>query len=582
MVRTYARAIAVILVLAGGAVASAQESVAAGKVADMPVKEVTVFKDGHAFVLHEGAMPTNGAGQVVMDYLPAPVMGAFWPYSAQEGAKLTAVVAGKRRVAVTRTALTTRELIEANIGAQAWVRETGGAHYKARIVGVPTRSSAELALAAPANTGESLPQKAALVLLETDEGIRAVLFDQVRDVTFPQQPEMSVSDEQFRNTLTLKLNWANGQPREEANVGMAYLQKGIRWIPSYKVTIDGEGKALVQLQATIINELTDLEGVTANLVVGVPTFAFQDVADPIGMGQAVAQLSQQFRSDARTAYAFSNAIMSQSVMPVNRRVEPTPPAGGDLGPEIAGSDRSEDLFIFTVENLTLRKGERAVLPVASYDLPYTDVHALDVPFAPPLEVERNLNSEQQRELARLFAAPKVMHKLRLRNTSDHPLTTAPALILKGDRLVAQGLMTYAAPGAETDLPVTVAVNIQVIKEDAETKRTPNAANWHGTQVTRIDLAGTIHMVNRGDKSVSIEVTRHVLGHADEAGQDGVVTMANAFEQTTGGSALPHWWRWYSWPQWWRHFNGIGRIEWTVELEPGKDAELTYVWHYFGW
>ena len=98
MVRTYGRAIAVILVLAGGAVASAQESVAAGKVADMPVKEVTVFKDGHAFVLHEGAMPTNGTGQVVMDYLPGPVMGAFWPYSAQEGAKLTAVVAGKRRV----------------------------------------------------------------------------------------------------------------------------------------------------------------------------------------------------------------------------------------------------------------------------------------------------------------------------------------------------------------------------------------------------------------------------------------------------------------------------------------------------
>ena len=61
-----------------------------------------------------------------------------------------------------------------------------------------------------------------------------------------------------------------------------------------------------------------------------------------------------------------------------------------------------------------------------------------------------------------------------------------------------------------------------------------------------------------------------------------MTMENAFEQTTGGSALPHWWRWYSWPGWWRHFNGIGRIEWTVELEPGKDAELTYVWHYFGW
>ena len=27
--------------------------------ASMPVKEITIFKDGHAFVLHEGEMPTD-------------------------------------------------------------------------------------------------------------------------------------------------------------------------------------------------------------------------------------------------------------------------------------------------------------------------------------------------------------------------------------------------------------------------------------------------------------------------------------------------------------------------------------------
>ena len=64
--------------------------------AKMPVKEVTVFKDGHAFVLHEGKMPTDAAGNVVMDYLPAPVLGTFWPYSAEKSAKLTG---GRRRPA---------------------------------------------------------------------------------------------------------------------------------------------------------------------------------------------------------------------------------------------------------------------------------------------------------------------------------------------------------------------------------------------------------------------------------------------------------------------------------------------------
>ena len=46
------------------------KAVALSKVATMPVKEVTVFKDGHAFVLHEGRMTTDASGNVVLDNLP--------------------------------------------------------------------------------------------------------------------------------------------------------------------------------------------------------------------------------------------------------------------------------------------------------------------------------------------------------------------------------------------------------------------------------------------------------------------------------------------------------------------------------
>ena len=76
-----------------------------GALAKMPVKEVTVFKDGHAFVIHQGRMATDARGNVVLDYLPAPVLGTFWPFSADKAAKLTAVTAGQRKVQIDRTAL---------------------------------------------------------------------------------------------------------------------------------------------------------------------------------------------------------------------------------------------------------------------------------------------------------------------------------------------------------------------------------------------------------------------------------------------------------------------------------------------
>jgi len=82
--------------------ANPDEAAPLAALARMPVKEVTVFKDGHVFVVHEGKMPVDAAGNVVMDYLPAPIMGTFWPYSNEKNGKLSAVVASQRRVLVER------------------------------------------------------------------------------------------------------------------------------------------------------------------------------------------------------------------------------------------------------------------------------------------------------------------------------------------------------------------------------------------------------------------------------------------------------------------------------------------------
>jgi hypothetical protein len=103
--------------------AQADQAAPLSALAKMPVREITVFKDGHAFLLHQGKMPTEGSGNVLMDYLPAPVLGTFWPFSADKNVRLTCVVASQRKVLVERTALALRELIEGNIGAEVIVTE---------------------------------------------------------------------------------------------------------------------------------------------------------------------------------------------------------------------------------------------------------------------------------------------------------------------------------------------------------------------------------------------------------------------------------------------------------------------------
>jgi hypothetical protein len=276
-------------------------------------------------------------------------------------------------------------------------------------------------------------------------------------------------------------------------------------------------------------------------------------------------------------------MTQQAAMPVRRAEAPAGNDGDalDLGPDVAGSGKNEDLYIFTLEHVTLKKGQRMVVPVAEYELKYRDVFVLDLPFGPPPEVRHNLNSEQQTKLAQLYYSPKVMHKIRIANNAKCPLTTAPALILRQGSIIAQGMMTYTAVGASSDLELTTAVDIAVEKLDNETDRIPDAAKWDNNTYARSNLTGTIHLTNRRSDTVNLEIHRSVLGNIDSAGHEGSIAHLGRHE---GGwmdpNSLPFWWGWYNWPYWWYHFNAVGRVTWECELKPGKSIDLEYQWHYF--
>ena len=543
---------------------------AASGLADMPLREVTVFKDGHAFLLHEGTVPTDANGDVVLDYLPTPVMGTFWPHATDKRAKLHSVTAGPRTVTKPRKAVSVADLIKANVGEEAVLTDVDRKDTKGKI----------------------LRCEGQVVLVRNDRGVRAIPLERIREVTLPEKYKTHLDATERRNVLTFDLDWGKGKAGKSAQVGMVYIQRGIRWIPNYRIDVDGDGKARIQLQATLVNDLADLKKVTVHLVVGVPTILFSGQIDPISFQKAVANLSRSFQSNARTAQYFSNAIATQ--VPVTnafRRQAPAGGAGEGVGDAVTGAEGREDLFVFTVKDVTLGKGRRMVLPVCRFELPYKDVYTLDVPISPPPHVWSRFNSSQRQNYVRGFNAPKAIHKIRMANGSKYPITTAPAMILKAGRLVAQGMTYYTPVGSRCDVTLTTAVNITVEKTDRETKRTPNAMRWQGSNYGRSDLEGTIRLVNHTDKPVRLEVTRSALGTVDSAGQDGKVKQLNMMEDPTyipaGGSAAnpyvsssAYWWHWYSWPTWWMHLNGAGQITWTLDLKSGKKAELTYKWHYF--
>jgi len=541
------------LILLGAAPAPAQE--AAPPPPGLPIREITVFKDGHALVLHEGERPVDAAGNVVVDGLPQPVIGSFWPYSAEAKAPLTAVVAGHRRVRVERDAASLPDLLRANLGAQV-------------TVAMRTRDL---------HTGTLLSLNGNLVLLRSIDGLQPLPLEAIETVTFRDRGETRLGEDQDRTALTLRLDWGGQAPAPAARVGMMYLQKGLRWIPGYRIDIDGKGRATVKLQATLVNELADLDNVDAHLVVGVPSFAFKDTPDPVSLQRAVAQLSRYFQPDNQTAYAFGNALYSQTARATELRRQPDAAAAG---PELPEGESREDHFVFDVKHVSLKKGEVLVLPVTEFQVDYKDVFAVEIPMTPPQDVQARMAGREPSEAERLFHAPKVIHKIRLINKTAQPLTTAPALILQGGRLLAQGMTTYTSSGGTSDVDLTTAVDLQVKKTETEKGRVPDALRWSDTTFQQIRLEGRICLTNYRKVPVEVEVSRVVLGQVDPQPEGGRVEKLNLMEDPNGLGNLRATYATYSGWWWWNKVNPVSRITWTATLEPGKSRDLDYAWSYY--
>ncbi len=534
----------------------------------LPVREVTVFKDGHAYVVREMALPADAGGKVVLDELPVPVLGTFWPFAA-DGARLVSAKAGRERVALDLPAVNLLQVARANVGKDVVVLMNDKERIEGKLLAVPEREPPKKAPEPPPGVFhvQPGPSEPSLLLVQTASGTRALSINNVRDLEVHGEFAAKVREQQDRERLTLTVEGGGGN----AKVGVMYVQQGLRWIPSYRVDIDGNGKAVVQMEATLVNDLVDLERATVHCVVGVPQFAFEGLVDPISLQQEIAQVAAQARGSRFDNYV-SNSIMTQAAVGFQ-------PQGAERGPGVDGADANEDLFVFTLRDVTLKKDERLVLPLATFDVTYRDAYRLDVPFAPPPDVREGQNSERMIELMRQLAAPKVKHLLRLRNGGKAPLTTAPALVLAKGRMLAQGRITYTPPGAETDLEINAAIDVCVKSGEQESGRQNSALRIAGTDYGRIDLTGTIELHNTKAEAVTVEVARRVLGHVDDVGQGGSKAQLDVV-QVWSGADRASWWSSWNWPHWWFRQNGFGEVRWTVELQPGASAKLDASWHYF--
>ena len=529
------------------------------------ITDVTVFKDGHAFIMRQGEANLEQGWCRTRD-VPAAMLGAFWAFAVGENVRVDFVKAQFVEVQESRACLNFDEIIQANVGKRISIQTNYQQKpYEGTLLGILQHEAEdEIETQRPRpyrdrwgnirrrNIPEMQQQRkkqlALFVMLQTETGVRLIKRDQIRELVLPgEKPVTTHTEAKNVREIAVHVLDADKPLNGKARVGLITIQKGIRWIPDYRIRLLGKGKARLSLQGTVINDIAELEDAELRLVVGVPSFLMKGQLSPMALRKMGLHLSAYFAPPAPGGGGqvdISNIIMSQSVRSISREREQRTVSG----PSIPSEGQQEDLFLYRKSGVTLKKGARAVVQLLDLTVPYEDIYTWTIAPIPPKEMWRHLNT-QQRQLMQRLGGAKAMHEVRLTNTGSAPWTTGPAVLFKEGTPLAQQLLTYTSVNNTVDVPVTIATDLNTIKEEAETGREPNI-RISGNTYTKVKLHGTLTVKNFKDRPVHIFITRKVIGAATAATFSATVlpVTVNASPCRMGSSSFmtadtpPAWWK----------------------------------------
>ena len=507
---------------------------------------VVVFKDGYYLAVKSGTAVTNKEGEIhLLDVPDNAVLGSVWATSTK--GKLTAMVASRDTVKQVEEKVIpcakTIEILEANVGQEAKILMQDKSSHVGKVIRVLTDQ----------------------VILRTEEGDVLLQGGQIQSLTIREMKATlarTVTTQTNPKRLTLRFAEA-GKP---VDVSFMYFQSGLRWIPTYRVSLLTEADkklANVDLQAEFLNEAEDLDNVPVDIVVGVPNFRFKDTPSPLILEQALRNVLQQAAPQLMGQQMSNASFASRAGERRNQQADDAPQI---VLPAELGAGGAQDLFVYSLRKLKLMRGQRAAMPIFSAQVPYRDIYTWDVHLT--------RNDVEAQAAATKNASPlslsenRVWHQIVLTNTTKFPWTTGPALLMQGNQPLAQELMTYASAGSEVRIPVTVSVDTQGTHGEEETDRKLNAIKVQGYNYAQIDKTTSLNLINRKSSPIEVEITFRTGGKANEASDDGKISL-NSHSATD----------WINY-QGYSAVNNSSRVVWRATLKPGETFSPSVKYHYF--
>jgi hypothetical protein len=315
----------------------------------------------------------------------------------------------------------------------------------------------------------------------------------------------------------IRVKIASKDPNKVCTLGIGYLQDGIRWEPSYVLSVTG-GNAKLTLRASMTNTTENLDKSDVLFVVGSPFVANRGLQDMIAFMPASAQ--------AGAAIAENDL---QPGRPEERKRELEPKSESTVKMASVTGDEVGELYFYKKDDLSL----------ATNDVAMVSIFDMTVPVTP--QFEWNADGDE------------VAYLLSLKNSSDQPLTTGPVFVVEDGRAVGQEMIRYTPAGSSAEVRLSRGIGLRVERTEAEVKR-GSPVKIGKTDFIPVTLKGTLTITNFRKEVSPVKVTKTVRGRVVSKSDEG------ALKQTQVLTGDP---------------NPINDLEWNVKIAPGQVKIITY-------
>lgn len=498
-------------------------SLAVGAQNSLPVKKVTIFKNGTGVLVKEGTAAVKSG----VATLPIPENTLFGTYFIGSG----------KDNSIKSIVFKNDTLHKPDQSRSVWQYLAGNQNKSVTINYSPTEGIDKTA------TGKVVGYDlySGIMRFVTDAGKTLVMHvDKIYQADFKEDPIQTYMADSIKRMMVLKPEKAT----ESVNLQELYMSSGINWIPSYYLRLKDDKAARLEMKATVENYAEDIKDAEVELVVGAPQMKYSGTPDPMTYNYLTVN-GNYADNDRSINYMQSNAGITFAAKEAS---------GGDAYFDNNFStegEKSDDLYIYKLGKVSVPKESKGSFPIFAGTVEYKDKYEGTIYDATSFYSNRFVPDDEK--------TYDVFHSLEVKNTSTVPLTTASVMVVnEKDQFVAQDEIKYTPVGASTNVRLSKAIDIIMKNQEEEKNREDNAKKVGKQNYSKVVLKGTVTVQNFQDKEVTVSVTKAVNGTVTSQTDGGKTTKKNTYN----------------------YLNPYSEIKWEVKLGAGDKKTVNYEYEVF--